>query len=108
MCRSCNELWRIVDKGFHPMHDSDNYTRREVVDAQLNSVALHMIQQAVGEKDLPFIMKYTVTKDAWDELLKLYIGNESMRHNKYSTLKNQAEAFIKKGMKTTKTCMLDS
>ena len=28
MCRSCNELWRIVEKGFHPQHDSDNYTRR--------------------------------------------------------------------------------
>ena len=57
MCRSCNELWKIVEKGFHPQHDSDNYTSREVVEAQLNSVALHMIQQAVGEKELPFIMK---------------------------------------------------
>src|SRR3954454_1503325 len=96
MCRSCNALWKIVEKGFRPLNDSDNYTNREEVEAQLNSVALHMIQQAVGEKDLPFIMKYTVAKDAWDELLKLYIGNESMRHNKYSTLKNQAEGFMKK------------
>src|SRR3954467_14582289 len=96
MCRSCNALWKIVEKGFRPLNDSDNYTNREEVEAQLNSVALHMIQQAVGEKDLPFIMKYTVAKDAWDELLKLYIGNESMRHNKYSTLKNQAEGFMTK------------
>ena len=31
MCRSCNELWRIVERGFYPQHDIDNYTRREVV-----------------------------------------------------------------------------
>ena len=35
MRRSCNELWRIVEKGFNPQHDSDNYTNTEVVDAQL-------------------------------------------------------------------------
>ena len=63
MCRSCNELWNIVEKGVRPQHDSDNCTRREVVEAQLNSVALHMIQQAVGEKDLPFIMKYTIRSE---------------------------------------------
>ena len=75
MCRSCNELWRIVENGFYPQHDSDNYTRREVVEAQLNSVALHMIQQAVSDKDFPFIMKHTIAKDAWDSLAGLYIGN---------------------------------
>ena len=96
MCRSCNELWRIVDKGFCPQHDSEHYTRREVVEAQFNSVALHMIQQAVGEKDLPFIMKHTIAKDAWDILVGLYIGIESMRHNRYDALRNQAEWFMKK------------
>ena len=35
---SCNELWRIVQKGFKPF-DPDNLTRREVVDAQLDSTA---------------------------------------------------------------------
>ena len=90
MCRSCNELWRIVDKGFWPQHDSDNYTRREVVEAQLNSVALHMIQQVVGPKDLPFIMKHTIAKDAWDSLSEIYVGNENMKRNKYSALRNQA------------------
>ena len=88
-------MW-LSEKGFHPQHDSDNYTSREVVEAQLNSVALHMIQQAVSEKDLPFIMKHTIAKDAWDSLSELYIGNKSMRHNKYSALKNQAEGFMKK------------
>ena len=95
MRRSCNELWRIVEKGFHPQHDSDNYSTAETIDAQLNDTALHMIQQAVHEKDFPFIMKHTIAKDAWDGLADLYIGNESMRHNKYSALKNQAEGFMK-------------
>ena len=40
---SCNELWRVVQKGFKP-HDPDNLTRREVVDAQLYSTALLILQ----------------------------------------------------------------
>ena len=63
---------------------------------QLNATTLHMIQQAVNEKVFPFIMKHTITKDDWDSLAGLYIGNESIRHNKYSSLKNQAEGFMKK------------
>ena len=55
-----------------------------------------MIQQAVGEKDLPFIMKHTIAKDAWDVLVGLYIGNECMGRNKYDALRNQAEGFMKK------------
>ena len=93
---SCNELWRIVEKGFYPQNESDNYSPREVVEAQLNATALHMIQKVVNEKDFPFIMKHTCAKDAWDSLTGLYIGNESMRHNKFSSLKNQAEGFMKK------------
>ena len=41
-------------------------------------------------------MKHTCAKDAWDSLTGLYIGNESMRHNKFSSLKNQAEGFMRK------------
>src|SRR3954464_2007820 len=59
VCRSYNDLWTIVEKGFYPQNDRDNYTRREVVDGQLNAIALHMIQKVVGEKDFPFIMKET-------------------------------------------------
>ena len=95
MRRSCNDLWRIVERGFHPQHDIDNYTRREVVEAQLNSVALHMIQQAVGSNDLPFIIKYTMAKEAWEGLAEIYVGNESMKRNKESALRNQAEGFMK-------------
>ena len=39
---SCNELWRIVQKGYKPFNP-DNLTRREVVDAQLDSTALHIL-----------------------------------------------------------------
>ena len=40
------ELWRIIEVGFKAV-DPSNMTRREVVDRQLNALALHMIQTAV-------------------------------------------------------------
>ncbi|PNT73721.1 hypothetical protein BRADI_1g00385v3 [Brachypodium distachyon] len=80
--RSCNKFWRIVERGFYPQHDIDNYSRREVVKAQLNSVALHMIQIAVGSKDLPYIIHLSTAKEAWESLAEIYVGNESMKRNK--------------------------
>ncbi|MDF9518940.1 hypothetical protein, partial [Bacillus cereus] len=43
------ELRRILQVGFRPV-DPDNLTRREVAEAQLNAVAIHMIEQAVGKE----------------------------------------------------------
>ena len=51
---SCIELWRIIEVGYKVI-DPLNLTRREVVDCQLDATALHMLQQAVGEKDMPHI-----------------------------------------------------
>jgi hypothetical protein len=51
---------------------------REVVDNQLNSVALNMIHQAVGPKDLAYVRNYTTTKEAWDGLFEIFVGSESM------------------------------
>jgi hypothetical protein len=39
--------------------NANNLNRREVVDIQLNSVALNMIQQVVGSNDLPYILRFT-------------------------------------------------
>ena len=64
---SCNELWRIVQKGFKPF-DPDNLTRREVVDAQLDSTTFLILQQAVGLKGLTHIQKFSTTKETWDAL----------------------------------------
>ena len=44
------ELWRIMQAGFQAV-DPTNLTRREVVEAQLNSIALHMLELVVGEKE---------------------------------------------------------
>ena len=43
------ELWRIIQVGFNPV-DPGNLTRREVSESQLNDVATHMIEQAVGKE----------------------------------------------------------
>ena len=43
------ELSRILQVGSKPV-DPDNLTRREVVESQLNAVAIHMIKQAVGKE----------------------------------------------------------
>ena len=51
---SCIELWRIIQVGFKPV-DPLNLNRREVVDHQLDSTALHILQQAMGEKELSHI-----------------------------------------------------
>ena len=41
------ELWRIIEVGFKAV-DPNNMTRREIVDCQLNDLALNMIQTVVG------------------------------------------------------------
>ena len=89
---SCIELWRVVQKGYKPF-DPDNLTRREVVDAQLDSTALLILQQAVGPKELPHIQKYDTAKETWDALETRFVGNDSMKRNRYDELSNEAEGF---------------
>ena len=54
LCSASVELWRIIEEVFKA-HDPTNLTRREAVDSQLNATALHQLQLAVGEKDMPLI-----------------------------------------------------
>ena len=75
-------------------HKPDNMTRREVVESQLNSTALYMIQQAVGEKEMPHIEDTTTAKQAWEALTDTFIGNASMRHNKFEEVSNEADGFF--------------
>jgi hypothetical protein len=89
---SCNELWRVVQKGFKP-HDPNNLTRREVVDAQLDSTALVILQNAVGPKEIPHIQKFDTAKETWDALEVRFVGNDSMKINRYDELSNEAEGF---------------
>ena len=74
------ELWRILQAGFQAVNRS-NLTRREVVQAQLNATAIHMIEQAVG-KEKHQIEHCTTAKEAWKVLEDAYLGNESMRRNR--------------------------
>ncbi|KAK1626747.1 hypothetical protein QYE76_001062, partial [Lolium multiflorum] len=89
-----NELWRIILEGYKP-YNPDKLTRREEVDNQLNSIALHMIQTSVGTKDLVLVWKFTTAKEAWEGLAISFMGSESMKRNKYSALRNQAEGFMR-------------
>ena len=81
-----------MQKGYKPFNP-DNLTRREVVEAQLDSTALHIVQQAVGPKELPHIQKFNTAKETWDALEARFIGNDSMRRNRYDDLSNEAEGF---------------
>ena len=82
---ACIELWRIIQEGFKA-HDPNNLTRREVVDKQLNATALHMIHVAVGEKNMPHIQHLTTAKEAWKALSDEFVGNESMKRNRFEAL----------------------
>ncbi|KAK1585733.1 hypothetical protein QYE76_008277 [Lolium multiflorum] len=89
-----NELWRIIVEGFNP-YNPNKLTRREAVDSQLNDTALHMIQTSVGTKELSRVRNFTTAKEAWDGLAASCIGSDSMRRNKYNSLWNQAEGFMR-------------
>ena len=71
----------------------NDLTRREVVDSQLDATAKHMIQLGVGAKELPHIQHLNTPKECWDTLTEIFIGNESMRRNRYDAMSNQAEGF---------------
>jgi hypothetical protein len=53
-----------------------------------------MIQQAMGEDDRPYIENDTTTQSAWNTLVQGFLGNASMRSNKYEEVRNQAEGFL--------------
>ena len=57
-------------------------TRREVVDHQLDSTALHILQQAVGEKELPHIQQFSIAKETWKAIEDRFVVNDSMRSNR--------------------------
>ena len=64
-----------------------------MVDFQLDSTALHMLQQAVGEKDLPHIQQFSTAKETWTALTDMFVGNESMKRNRFDALSNEAKGF---------------
>jgi hypothetical protein len=88
------ELWRIIEQGFHPSSkDLNNLQPWELIDKQLNASALHLIHMSLPEKDKEFVCPITSTKDAWDALTNLFIGNESIQESKYDEADNEADNF---------------
>ncbi|KAK1685307.1 hypothetical protein QYE76_046155 [Lolium multiflorum] len=96
-----NELWRIILEGYKPFN-ANKLNIREEVHHQLNSVALNMIHQAMGSKNLAYIRNFTTAKEAWDGLSEIFVGSESMERNKFSSLRIQDEGFMRAKVKLLK------
>ena len=86
------ELWRIIEDGYH-VEDPSNMTKREFAEKQLNASALHMIELALGDNDKHHVLHVTTAKEAWDCLEVAFLGNDSMKRNRYESLSNAAEGF---------------
>jgi hypothetical protein len=95
MRSSCIELWRIVEEEFKAV-DPNKFTRREVVDGQLNATTLHMIQIIVGSKEFPHIQHFSTAEEAWEGLSNVFVDNESMKRTRYEAFSNQEEGFFMK------------
>jgi hypothetical protein len=89
------ELWRIIEEGYSP-RDPMNLTRREVVDDQLNAIAINMIHLDVTPKDHAHIRSLKTAKEAWDKLGKLFLGNGSIQSSRFNEVNNMADDFVMK------------
>jgi hypothetical protein len=87
-------LWRIIEQGFYPsFKDLNNLQPWELIDKQLNASALHLIHMSLSEKDKAFIRSTSSTKEAWDALMNLFIGNKSIQESKFDEEHNEADNF---------------
>jgi hypothetical protein len=86
------ELWRIIEEGYI-VEDPSNMTKREFAEKQLNASALHMIELSLSDNDKHHVLHATTAKEAWDCLERAFLGNESMKRNRYESLSNAAEGF---------------
>jgi hypothetical protein len=82
VCSTSTELWRIIQEGYSPQ-DPMNLTRREMVDHQLNAIAIDMIHLAITPKERAHIQSLKTAKEAWDELDKLFLGNGSIQCSRF-------------------------
>jgi hypothetical protein len=87
------ELWRIIKEGYKP-HEPNNITQQEVVDDQLNATALHMIHASVNPKDCTRAHSFKTTKEAWDHLLYLFLGNGNIQSSKFDEVNTADDCFV--------------
>jgi hypothetical protein len=71
----------------------NNLQQWEPIDKQINAFALHLIHMSLSKKDKAFVRNITSTKDAWDALTNLFIGNKSIQESKYDEAHNKADNF---------------
>jgi hypothetical protein len=65
-----------------------------VVGDQLNTIALHMIYLVVILKDRSHNRSCKTTKEAWDQLENLFLGNESIQSSKFDEVNINADVFV--------------
>jgi hypothetical protein len=89
MRSASTELWRIIEEGYSP-RDRMNLTRREVVDNQLNAIAINMIHLAITPKDRAHIRSLKTAKEAWDKLDMLFLEHVNIQSSCLNEVNNMA------------------
>src|ERR1044072_7871151 len=74
---SLEELWRIIQEGFHP-YDRHNMTPREYHDNFINSHALVVIGNGLKPEQENLVRKCETAKECWDLLERTLMGSASI------------------------------
>jgi len=91
---SSEELWRIIQEGFHP-YDRHNMTPREYRDNSINSHALVVIGNGLKPEQENLVRKCETAKECWDLLEKTLMGSASIRSSKFDKVQDQADNFVR-------------
>src|SRR3954462_2717030 len=91
---SSEELWRIVQEGFHP-YDRHNMTPREYRDNSINSHALVVIGNGLKPEQENLGRKCETAKERWDLLEKTLMGSASIRGSKFDKVQDKADIFVR-------------
>ena len=91
---SSEELWRIIQDGFHP-YDRHNMTPIEYHDNSINSHALVVIGNGLKPEQENLVRKCEKAKECWDLLERTLMGSASIRSSKFDKVQDQADNFIR-------------
>ena len=91
---SSEELWCIIEEGFHP-YDRRNMTPREYWDNSIKNHALLVIGNGLKKEQDNLVRKCETTKECWDLLEKTLMGSASIRCSKFDKIQDQADHFVR-------------
>src|SRR3954468_17497250 len=91
---SSEELWRIIQDGFHP-YDRHNMTPREYRDNSINSHALVAIGNGLKPEQENLVRKCETAKECWDLLEKTLMGVQALEASKFDKVQDQADNFVR-------------